>query len=319
MENTENSIASQGQKYPAPISYVTIQVTSQDKNAAGFYDSLNQEQYNALQKFKQQLTEQKVIESFEVYDDLYLLRFLRARKFDLDKTMLMFKKFIQWRADKKVDEIRENFELSELFDVKKLYPHGYHKVDKLGRPVYIELICKINIDKLFKVTTSERMVDYYIKQYERQMKLIFPACSALAKKPIEQSCTILDVNGIGVFSLVGKTKDFIKLASDIGQDYYPEMLGKMSLINVGWLFRAVWSMIKGFIDPKTASKIDLHKNEAHKELLALIDADNLPKTLGGNCECKDFEFGCLGSDIGPWNTEGGITVAGKSTRIKAAP
>ena len=301
--------------FPAPITYVgEIKVNSTDPKASGFYDQLNQAQYDALQNWKKQLADQKVVDNFEIYDDLYLLRFLRARKFDLEKTMLMFKKFLDWRKEKNVDDIRDNWEFTELIEVKKLYPHGYHRTDKEGRPVYIELYDKLDINALFKVTTEQRMINYYIKQYERQMKFIFPACSAVVKRPIEQSCTIFDVNGIGILSLVGQIKSFLKLASDIGQDYYPEMLGHMSLINVGFLFRAVWSLIKSFVDAKTASKITLLKGNYQSDLLKLVDAENLPEFLGGKCKCENFEYGCLGSDIGPWNPEGGITVGDKTTK-----
>jgi len=302
-------------EFPAPISYVgEIKVTSDNPKASGFYDELNKTQFDALQTWKGQLKDGNVIENFEIYDDLFLLRFLRARKFDLEKTMEMFKKFLQWRIDMHVDELRESFEMDNLIEIKKLYPHGYHRTDKLGRPVYIELYDKTDVNGLFKVTTEEKMVKYYIKQYERQMKYIFPACSAVVQKPVEQSCTILDANGIGIFSLVGPIKGFVKLASDIGQDYYPEMLGKMTIINVGFLFRAIWSMVKGFIDPKTQSKISLLKSSYKEELLKLIDEDKLPSFLGGKCTCDNFVYGCLGSDIGPWNPEGGITQGGQTTK-----
>ena len=302
-------------EFPAPISYVgEIKVTSDNPKASGFYDELNKTQFDALQTWKGQLKDGNVIENFEIYDDLFLLRFLRARKFDLEKTMEMFKKFLQWRIDMHVDELRESFEMDNLIEIKKLYPHGYHRTDKLGRPVYIELYDKTDVNGLFKVTTEEKMVKYYIKQYERQIKYIFPAWSAVVQRPVEQSCTILDANGIGIFSLVGPIKGFVKLASDIGQDYYPEMLGKMTIINVGFLFRAIWSMVKSFIDPKTQSKINLLKSSYKEELLKLIDEDKLPSFLGGKCTCDNFVYGCLGSDIGPWNPEGGITQGGQTTR-----
>ena len=302
-------------EFPSPITYVgEIKVTSTDPKASGFYDQLNQTQFDALEKWKGQLKSESIIDNFEIYDDLFLLRFLRARKFDLEKTMEMFKKFLQWRIDMHVDEIRETYELDNLIEVKRLYPHGYHRTDKLGRPVYIELYDKTDVNELFKITTEDKMVKYYIKQYERQMKYIFPACSAVVQKPVEQSCTILDANGIGIFSLAGPIKGFVKLASDIGQDYYPEMLGKMTIINVGFLFRAIWSMVKGFIDPKTQSKISLLKSNYKEELLKLVDEDKLPQFLGGKCTCDGFLYGCLGSDIGPWNPQGGITQGGQTTR-----
>ena len=42
-----------------------------------------------------------------MYDDYYFLRFLRARKFDMDKTKLMFHNFLTWRIEHDVDNICE--------------------------------------------------------------------------------------------------------------------------------------------------------------------------------------------------------------------
>ena len=64
------------------------------------------------------------------YDDTYLLRFLRARKFDIPKTEIMFKNFIKWRVDNDIDNI-ESYQFPEIEQVKAHYPHGYYKTDKL--------------------------------------------------------------------------------------------------------------------------------------------------------------------------------------------
>jgi hypothetical protein len=46
---------------------------------------------------------------------------------------------------------------------------------------------------------------YYVKEYERLMKYRFPVCSKVkGGYPIEQGMTILDVNGIGIFTLTGQ-------------------------------------------------------------------------------------------------------------------
>ena len=72
------------EQYPAPITYVgEIKVNSTNPNASGFYNELNQAQYDALQQWKSNLTSQNVLPNLDNYDDLFLLRFLRARKFDL--------------------------------------------------------------------------------------------------------------------------------------------------------------------------------------------------------------------------------------------
>ena len=50
---------------------------------------------------------------------------------------------------------------------------------------------------------------------------------------------------------------FIKLASSISQDYYPEILGRMFILNTPMLFSMVWKVVKPMLDQKTRDKISM--------------------------------------------------------------
>ena len=127
---------------------------------------------------------------------------------------------------------------------------------------------------------------------------MFPICSAVAGKRIEKSVTILDLKGVSLMSLFfGKVKTFTKIATKIAQDYYPEILGQLYIVNSGFMFRAIWSIVKGWIDKKTQKKIKIISGSGKKDLLKAIDADKLPVFLGGTCEDD------LRSDPGPWRQE----------------
>ena len=149
---------------------------------------------------------------------------------------------------------------------------------------------------MYKITSAERMLQNLVVEYEKFADPRLPACSRKAGTLIETSCTIFDLKGVGLSS-VSSVYGYIKQASAISQDYYPERMGKFFLINAPWGFSSVFSMIKGFLDPVTVQKIHILGGGYQKELLAQVPKENLPKHLGGSCDC---DGGCTLSDEGPW-------------------
>ena len=273
------------------------------KNAIGSFKEMNLIQFNTFIDFKKSCIEEKLIPNFDFFDDFYLLKFCIARKFDLEKTLKMFKKFLAWRKENEIEDI-ENFNFYEFDKVIRVYPHGYHKVDKEGHPLYYQLLNKLNADKLFKITTVDRLVKYFIQTYEIMMRYKFKACSKVKGELINQSCAILDIEGIGITDFFGKTRSFMILASKLGQDYYPDNMAKMFLINTNRFFGLVYNIIKGLIDIETRKKVEMLGNDYKDKVLEYIDAENLPTFLGGKCTCSHVPGGCLYCDIGPWNPQG---------------
>lgn len=236
----------------------------------------------------------------EKHDDYHkLLRFLQARKFDIDKTKGMWKNMLEWRNDYGTDHIEENFNFEEFEEVKKCYPQGHHGVDKYGRPIYIELIGKVDPQKLVKVTTMERYVRYHVLEFERTLNKKFPACSIAAGKHVDSTTTILDVAGVGMKNFSKNARELITSIQKVDSDNYPETLYQLFIINAGSGFKLLWSTIKGFLDAKTASKIHVIGSDYQQRLLEVIDSSQLPDFLGGSCNCASVG-GCLMSDKGPW-------------------
>jgi hypothetical protein len=100
--------------------------------------------------------------------------------------------------------------------VQALYQHGYHGVDKIGRPVYIERIGLLDVPALFQITTEERMIRHFIQEYEISMKLRYPACSAEYGSRITQGLTIMDMTGGSIGTVNKQVYGLIKLAAQVG-------------------------------------------------------------------------------------------------------
>ncbi|XP_002977355.2 phosphatidylinositol/phosphatidylcholine transfer protein SFH3 [Selaginella moellendorffii] len=251
-----------------------------------------------VQTFRTTLVSENLLP--ESHDDYHeLRRFLRARGLDIDKAKLMWSNMLQWRAENGVDTIGEDFEFGEIEEVKKYYPQGHHGVDKEGRPIYIERLGKVEPNKLMQVTTLERYLKYHVQEFEKLLRIKFPACSLAVKRHIDSGTTILDVSGVGLKNFSKTARDLIIRIQKVDGDNYPETLHKLFIINAGAGFRLLWNTVKGFLDPKTTSKITVLGYKYQPNLLEVVDASQLPEFIGGTCTCPG-EGGCMRSDKGPW-------------------
>ncbi|KAI0973743.1 CRAL-TRIO domain-containing protein [Xylaria arbuscula] len=269
-------------------------------------------------------------------DSLTLLRFLRARKFDVAAAKKMLVESEQWRncmtiverVDKKtygmqrllsldnddpfknppeqpinLNETVRTWDRDGSFKkiLSKYYTQFYHKTDKDGRPCYYEKLGGVNFDALKREKyTNDKMILNLAVEYEKMVDPRLPACSRQTGRLVETSCTILDVAGLSTWGS-NKIYDYVAQTSSMSGANYPERMGKMFIINVSSLHKTAWWVIKGFLDPVTASKITLCTSSEYKEkLLEQIPAENLPASFGGLCQC---EGGCELSDAGPWHDE----------------
>lgn len=154
----------------------------------------------------------------------------------------------------------------------------------------------IDLTAMYKITSAERMLQNLAVEYEKLADPRLPACSRKSGALLETCCSIMDLKGVGI-GKVPSVYSYVKQASTMSQNYYPERLGRLYLINAPWGFSTVFGMIKGWLDPVTVEKIHILGTGYKAELLAQVPAENLPKLFGGTCDCPG---GCALSDEGPW-------------------
>ncbi|KAJ3311366.1 Structural maintenance of chromosomes protein 3 [Boothiomyces sp. JEL0838] len=248
----------------------------------------------ALQDIKESLVKKEKYNP-EIHDDARLLRFLRSRSLKVDLAEQKLLESDKWKQEIDVQHIINNFVFEEAHQVYKLLPAYYHKTDKEGRPILIESTKNLKMQELKKVTTEDRLMKNHIFEIEKCEKY---RCKASAKKHdrhVDSLFQLVDVEGVSMFQF-NDIRLGLDQISKITSDYYPEILGKMVIINAPYIFTVIFSILKMVIDPRTMGKIEILGSNYKEVLLQHVDADSLPVEYGGTCQC---EGGC--GEIGPWN------------------
>lgn len=224
-----------------------------------------------------------------------LLRFLRARDYDLERALTMMLDHLQWRQEERVDHILEEFTFTEREEFLSVYPQGYHQTDKMGNPIYIQHIGQVDLARIREVTTEDRMTKYHIQEYERCLEYIFPIVSKVHNRQIDKTFAIVDASGLGLRHLTREVRASLGKVMAIDQNNYPETLYHTCIINAPAAFRAIWGMVKPMLNARTQAKVEVCPKDYLPALKKWIDEENIPTYLGGKSK------GTLVDDVGPWS------------------
>jgi len=101
---------------------------------------------------------------------------------------------------------------------------------------------------------------------------------------------IMDLENLSVSNVGRDAMNIIKVQSAIDSICFPETLNKFIVINAPSTVGVLWNVIKGWIDPRTAAKVEIYgsrRKRWEKRLLELVDPYELPKDYGGKAEETD--------------------------------
>ncbi|THH17826.1 hypothetical protein EUX98_g9052 [Antrodiella citrinella] len=261
-------------------------------------------QDSALTQFRAELIQEDLLRNDASIgtDDRTLTRFLRARNYNVKQAKAMWKACLQWRSTAEgvgIDELYRKidpWDYPERDHVFDCWPLWFHKTDKRGRPLNIHFFGKINMPELYKHISPERHWQTVLVNAESLTREVLPAASQAAGRPVDGTFVIVDLKGFSL-SQFWQMKSLARSSFQISQDYFPETMAQLAIVNAPSSFTTIWSFIKPWLAKETVAKVDVLGSDYQSVLLDLIDADSLPESLGGTCKC---EGGCEKSNEGPW-------------------
>ncbi|PFH54084.1 glycoside hydrolase family 71 protein [Amanita thiersii Skay4041] len=236
---------------------------------------------DVLRQFRKEVFDEGILREGDSIgtDDDTLLRFLRARKFDLKLAKKMLRDCQDWRKtvegygiDKLYRQI-DPFDYPERQAVFECWPMWFHK---RGRPLNIHQLGNLDLPRLFKTCTPERHWQSVLVNCESLTREILPAASRGAERTIGTVFVIVDLKGFGIQQF-WQMKSLARRSFQVSQDYYPETMGQLAIVNAPASFTAIWAAIRPWLSKETAEKVDILGSDYREVLLDLIDAENLPR------------------------------------------
>ncbi|EDV21367.1 uncharacterized protein TRIADDRAFT_60318 [Trichoplax adhaerens] len=141
---------------------------------SGCVGNLSAQQEETLNTFRSKFTD--ILPSEELNDDYFLLRWLRARNFDLQKSEQMLKQHCRFRKEWKIDKLVAEDDLPEFW--RNYYPGNYIGYDKDGAPLFYVNVGKFDVKGLYLSLKSEELTKYTLAVPEKGMQL----CAEQSKK-----------------------------------------------------------------------------------------------------------------------------------------
>ncbi|KAI0300807.1 CRAL-TRIO domain-containing protein [Russula brevipes] len=252
--------------------------------------------YQPLDVLRIELQDEPAFHDGTVPDDDYTLTSAlpKGRGYNASHAKQMILDCIHWRRTVEDVGIEELYRRIDPFDfpareeVFESWPMGFHKTDKLGRPIHIQSFGAISPKRLYQNITPQEHWQTVLVNIEALLAEVLPAASAAAGRPIRQALVIVDLKGFGL-SQFWTFKSIARRFFDVSQNYFPETMGQLIIINAPTSFTAIWSMIKPWLAPRTLDKITIlganHPDQHAVLLLDLVPPENLPTALGGTCTC----------------------------------
>lgn len=297
-------------------------------DARGYPGNLNPEELEACLDFRRALKEnpdqREVVTSFsEIEEEPYALcRYLRARNFNTQDTLEMIDASMSTFQRYKRHDFYPTIEQAVGCPGSVLltqYPYLFSGNAKNGCPVNYQMIGRVKMEGVACVTELDYIANYVMHsimyQFTRQIKV---AQEKDSSRVVRTECVaVIDLKGLDTSQLNKTTLNTLK-SIGAATSCFPEMLNRMIVLNAGYTFSFFWTMIKAFLEARTAAKIEIYTKEkkGKERLLELVEKSDLLKDYGGSGPSFDELAAKKGSASGATRqTAQLMTMNGASTTV----
>jgi len=234
-------------------------------------------------------------------DDVTLYRYLLADRradgtFDADASFQRLLLALQFRKRFQCDDIVRRLQnnLDKLNDDDDAIPQCVRKCQRLrvgiyagtdreSRPVVFERLGQFcSSGNVSKVSRDDWTLNYLYSLESHFSKMRESAVAT--GTVVERIVFFADCSGVTSSIINGwiwKVVQLLKALANTVENHYPELVDHVTLFNLPRAASAVFKVVKGFLDPVTASKIELYPGVPYARFAELLPDEIIPVEYGG--------------------------------------
>lgn len=228
-----------------------------------------------------------------------LVRFLKARDWNVAKAHKMLVDCLEWRIQNKIDDM-----LTKPIIPTNLY-RAVRESQLLGLSGYSKEGLPIITIGAGLSTFDKASVHYYVQSHiqinEYRDRVILPTATKKYGRHISTCLKVLDMTGLKLSAL--NHLKLLTTMSTIDDLNYPEKTEIYYIVNAPYIFSACWKVVKPLLQERTRKKIQVLQGCGRDELLKIMDYSSLPHFCrkegsgsskntedGSNCFSPDHAF-----------------------------
>ncbi|NP_001085706.1 SEC14-like lipid binding 1 L homeolog [Xenopus laevis] len=225
--------------------------------------------------------------------DEHILRFLRARDFNIDKAREILCQSLTWRKQHHVDYLLSTWDPPQV--LHDHYAGGWHHHDRDGRPLYLLRLGQMDTKGLVRALGEESLLRHVLSINEEGLR----RCEENTKifgRPISSWTCLVDLEGLNMRHLWRPGVKALLRIIEVVEANYPETLGRLLILRAPRVFPVLWTLVSPFIDENTRKKFLIYAGNDYQGpggLIDYIDKEVIPDFLGGECMCEVPEGGLV--------------------------
>ncbi|XP_051777513.1 SEC14-like lipid binding 8 [Erpetoichthys calabaricus] len=254
---------------------------------SGRVGDLSPRQEEALAQFRENILD--ILPSLPAQHDHFLLRWLRARNFNLQKSEAMLRKHVEFRKYIKADTILTEWQPPEV--IERYLSGGLCGHDRDGCPIWFEVIGPLDPKGLLLSASKQDFLKTKVRDCERLQKECRLQTEKLDKH-VEAITMVYDCEGLGMKHLWKPAMEAFGEVLTMFEENYPEGLKRLFVIKAPKLFPVAYNLIKHLLSEDTRRKIMVLGGNWQQVLKKYIEPDMLPACYGGTLTDPDGDPLC---------------------------